>query len=302
MNEPRVIIAVLNYRGGTDIMDCIESILKMDYSNYELIIVDNNSPDNSACDIKNRYGNKLTLILNESNLGTAGGYNVCIKEASEREAKYIYLLNNDVILEKRCLKELVKIAETVNNVGSVGPKVYFLEEPKSIWSYGGRVSWNRCKTNHVKSPLQGKFYDVDYIPGCAILIPIEIFKRVGMFDEDYFMYWEDVDFGIRIKKSGYRNIAVAGAVVFHKVGARKGEYNKITTYYPIRNKLLFAREYLKGFRKLSFYCYSIIFLFQKLSAVILGGIIKKRADSLVRISALFRAYLDFILGKFGKRI
>jgi GT2 family glycosyltransferase len=301
MSFPAVLVAILNYNRKDDLLKCVCSVLKQDYPNCAVVVVDNKSSDNSMRALIDNYGDRIGVISNERNLGTAGGYNVCIGEALRRKVQYVLLLNNDVVLEKDTLSELVKVATHLPKMGLLGPKVYFRDSGE-IWSCGGTVNSWLGKTSHITEELSRAPKAVDYIPGAAMLISLEAVEEVGNFDEHYFMYWEDVDYCTRMKRCGYENVVVTQSVVHHRVGCVEGQYTPLTTYYPLRNRFLYAEKHIRKREKPIFHFYSAILLFQKLSAIVLGRIFKHRPDSPGRMKAVFMAYWDWLRGRYGRRV
>ena len=297
--EPKVIVAILNYCGGHIVRQCIESVISSAYKNYEVLVIDNNSTDTSLSDIRCHFP-FIPIVVNDSNRGTAAGYNICLKAALARGGDYILLLNNDIILDAHCITELIRVAEVKSDTGAVGGRIFFLDHPRMTWSFGGRINPLLCTTRHITEKFPaGTVLTVDYIPAAVLLLPVASLKTIGWFDERYFMYYEDVDFGYRINQCGLKNYVTENAIAWHKVGSRKGEYNITTTYYPIRNKMLFARCRLNFISGMIFWQYLPFFLIAKCTLIILGKMFRRRRHSLVRIKYLLFAVSDFWSGISG---
>ena len=144
-NLPLVHIIILNWNGLKDTIECLESVYKLDYSNFKVVVVDNGSSDNSADVIYKNYP-KIKLIINDKNYGFTGGNNIGMKYAIDENTDYLWLLNNDTLIEKDCLYKIVKVAESSNTIGMVSPMIYYAETPDKL-QFGG--CWiNRKQLRH----------------------------------------------------------------------------------------------------------------------------------------------------------
>lgn len=263
MNK-KVFIIVLHYKNWNDTNECLESLKKLDYDNFEIIVIDND----------------------KENRGFAGGNNIGIKQALKKGADYILLLNNDTVVEKDFLKKLVEAGERNERVGILGPVI---EEYKSdrVHFAGGRVNWLSTQGRHVI----GK---TDYITGCCLLIKRQVIEKIGLMDEDYFLYCEDVDWCLKARKSGFLCLVVSGSHISHKVSqnARKQPFSYI--YYHTRNGLLLAKRNASFFIRILAYLNSFfVYLKQAIKLVVLPS---KR----VWAKAIMAGIRDFYKGKFGK--
>jgi len=238
----KVSIILLNWNNPYDTVECIESLKEISYPNYEIIVVDNNSTDDSIKELENIRN--IQLIRNDSNLGFAGGNNVGIEYALKRSSDLILLLNNDTVVEKEFLSVLVKRAVADKNVGIIGNKVYYYSEPAKIWSAGGGITRLTKRTfqygeNKIDKKRFIREMEVDFLSGCCMLIKREVFERIGLLDAEYFMYYEDVDFCLRAKKF-CKVIYTPGAIIWHKVS---GTSNKsYRDYYRMRNYMMLLNK------------------------------------------------------------
>ncbi len=257
-------IVILNFNGEKDTRDCLKSIDSLLLGNSKLltIIVDNGSKEKfSNENIKFKNGD-LNIIRNEENLGFAYGNNVGIKHAIKEGADYIMVLNNDTFLNKNILIELMRVVETNDQIGIVGPKIYFAkgyefhknrykkdDRGKVIWYAGGILDWKNLIWYHrgvdeVENGQFDKIYETDFASGCCMFVKKEVFKKLGFFDEKYFMYYEDIDFNIKAKKSGYKIIFVPSALMWHKnAQSSGGSGSDFQDYYITRNRLIFGLKY-----------------------------------------------------------
>ena len=260
LNYPKVSIIILNWNGLKDTIECLESLKKITYPNYEVIVVDNGSDGNDADILEERYGDYIKVIKNKENLGFAEGNNVGIRKVLEEgKSSYVLSLNNDTIVEPNFLNELVKTAESDSKIGIVGPRTVFYEQPNktvigaafiNLWL--GKT-YSKDKTNPS---------ECDFVTGCAILIKKSALEKLNyFFDNAYFTYYEDTDLCFRIKKRGFKIIYYPKIKLEHKVGATTaiGERNPSAIYYYIRNKFLFMHKNANLFQKAFFFSSYLIF-------------------------------------------
>lgn len=236
MKKPKVFIIILNYNGESTLGRCLESVYKLNYDNYEVVVVDNNSTDGSFDKMRPLYA-KFNFIKNSQNLGFAAGNNVAIKWSLEKMADYVLLLNNDALIEKNSLALMVQAAQAKAQVGIVSPIIY-KGESKKIWFAGGKINWFKMRAEHLVG--RGK---TQYITGCAMLIKKEVFKKIGLLDENFFLYYEDVDFSYRAQKKGFGLEIVSGAKVFH---FEKSEESLNKIYYLVISGVRFFRKNSQG--------------------------------------------------------
>ena len=243
----KVSIVIVNYNGLIHNEECIKSILGSSYKNIEIVIVDNKSTDKSIEKLRDIFKEKITIIVNEENSGFAGGTNVGIKYALNNGADYVLLLNNDTIIDSKMIEIMVKASNINNSV--ISPKIYYFDNKDMIWSAGGEIKWNRGYTiqygmNEIDKGQFNERKDIDFATGCCMLIPKNIVNEIGLMPEEYFLYFEDTDYCVKIKKAGYQIIYEPEAFMYHKVSATTGgEDNKNYVYYFSRNRLEFNKKY-----------------------------------------------------------
>lgn len=237
-NCPKVFVVILNYNGKDVLKRCLLSVFKNDYPGFEIVLVDNNSTDGSFETAKIDFS-KAHFIKNEENLGFSAGNNVGIRFALERMADYVLLLNNDVEVEKDFLSRLVSIAKKNQRVGILSPLI-FDGTTRKVWFSGGTISWFRMKSFHEKVEKTADFYESPFVTGCAMLVKKEVFKKIGLLDEDYFLYWEDADFSFRAGKAGLKRVVVTSSRVYHFEKSEKNRESKI--YWLVISGLIFFRK------------------------------------------------------------
>ena len=248
-NEPKIGIVIVNYNGESFNEDCLNSIFNSKYTNYEIIVVDNASKDNSVEILKNKYFKRVKLIELDENLGFSMANNIGINYAIENRFDYVLLLNNDTIINDDMILTMVKASENGKYV--ISPKIYYYDNKQLIWSAGGTIEWDKGITiqygmDQKDSDVTEKKCEVNFATGCCMLIPTDIIKKVGLLSDEYFLYYEDTDYCVRICKAGYKIIYEPEAVMYHRVSAATGgKKSRLYVYYMIRNRLIFNKKFNK---------------------------------------------------------
>jgi GT2 family glycosyltransferase len=192
----------------------------------------------------------VEIIVNDKNLGFAAGCNVGMRYALNQGADYVFLLNNDTLIDPAALGHLVELA--VDDVGMVAPKIYYADEPTRIWSIGGtRHPLTTEKTGDARNELDtGQWEEVlerDYLPACALLVSRRLLDEVGLFDERFFMYYEDADLALRARRAGFRLLLAPQAKVWHKVSISSGGSDSPNErYWMARSSVRFYRQHVRG--------------------------------------------------------
>jgi Predicted glycosyltransferases len=260
----RVSVIILNWNRWKDTVSCLESFSGLGVGGIDLdiVVVDNNSTDDSVERIKAfpaRF--RVEVVENSENLGFAEGNNVGMRYAVSRGADYVMVLNNDTLVEKNLVTKLLSVFSVEKKVGVVSPKIYFAKGfefhkdrylnkdlGKVIWYAGGKVDWENVMginmgVDEVDRGQFDSFKEMDFATGCCSLFPSSVLKKVGFYDRRYFMYFEDVDLSMRIKKAGYKILFEPQAVLWHKVAQSSGIGSDLNDYFISRNRLLFGFKY-----------------------------------------------------------
>ncbi|MER3512999.1 MAG: glycosyltransferase family 2 protein [Chloroflexota bacterium] len=238
----RVFILVLCHNGLELTLACLDSLRQQQYAHAEVLIIDNASQDGTPEAIRAAHPD-LGLIRTGDNLGYAGGNNIGIRVALQRGADAVFLVNNDTLLDPECVARLVSVLEADPRIGVIGPMVYTWEEGRVISSAGGAIDWWHADAINVgmgevdRGQYQAR--PVDFINGCGLMITRKAIERVGLLDERYFMYWEEADWCVRIRRAGFRVHFDPGAWMRHKAAIRPDRLGPATLYYLTRNRLLF---------------------------------------------------------------
>jgi len=304
----KVFTIILNWNRKEDTLSCMKSLKESRIRDFELeiVVVDNGSTDGSQQVIakyvkqaKAGSDRKWKLIRAKENTGFVVGNNIGIKYALNEGADYVILLNDDTIVEKNCLYNLVKFANKRKDIGLISPKIYFAkgfefhkarykdkELGKVFWYAGGDMDWNNIYgSNHGVDEVDKGQYDktkeTDFATGCCILIRREVLDKLGLLDKKYFAYYEDSDFSQRARKAGWKVVYYPLAHLWHKVAQSSGIGSGLNDYFTTRNRLLFGIRYASFRTKFA--------LIRESFRLLLSG--RKWQKIGVR---------DFYLGRFGK--
>lgn len=295
---PKVSIIILNWNGKEDTIECIESLKHISYPNYDILLVDNGSTDGSVEYFKEQYP-EMEIIENRENLGFTKGNNIAIKKTIANNTDYILLLNNDVAVEPDFLDKMVCEANQNDKIGIIGPKINYYGTPYQIWAAGGHINYWICLIAYYgmnKPDAQKYSYekDVDFVSGCAMLIKVSVCREIGLLDERYFAYFEDVDFCLRAKNNGYTIRYVPSAKIYHKVSKTSGgALSPFSLYLSTRNKLLFSKIHLSKLQLLT----SLPVTMVVLNLRILYILITKRDVKACRM--IVKGIKDALIGRFG---
>lgn len=229
--------------------DCLSSLGAQDYPNCSVLIVDNGSGDGLPDIVRSRCP-QVDVVTNSSNLGYAGGNNKGIQCALRRPFDYVWLLNEDVVVSSDALSSLVACAALFPLSGFFGPKVYMREDPKRLLTAGGTLKRGVEPTLRGLGQMDVGQFDmiekVDFVSGCALLVRRSAIESVGLLDERFFLYHEDIDWCFRGKRLGFTTIFVPEAKVWHPDTRNRDENAADVTYYIARNSLLFVAKHGLG--------------------------------------------------------
>ncbi len=269
MTEPCVGIILVNYRGAGDTIECIQSLRKMEYCNYFIVVVDNHSKDGS---LKRLYEERrkwdFEIIEMDDNRGFAAGNNAGIRHALNKGAEYVLLLNNDTLVDPKCLTHLIRAHEETKRCGITIGKICYADERNKLWYAGGALDLKKGKASQrglgkIDDHRWDAREEVSFATGCCMCIRGKLFEKTGLLDEDYFLYEEDVEFCHRVSRSKAKIIYEPAAVIFHKVsastsGGRGKKMSPVTQYYMVRNRYIFLKRTIpQGRRRLYPYGYCL---------------------------------------------
>ncbi len=260
--SPKVFILILNWNGLQDTLECLESLRKINYPNYKVVVADNGSEDSSVAIIKQRSPETYVLD-NGKNLGFAEGNNVAIRYALAAGADFILLLNNDTVVDPELLTALVEAANKNPDSGILAAKIYYFNAPEEIWFAGGKWNNETCNFEHIgihetdASANYNEVTEIDYACGCALFARAEMIEKIGLMYAPYFLTYEETDWCYRARDNGFKCLFVPKAKVWHKISvAFGGAGTPMQVYFYARNILLFAernfsrREYLRVWKSI----------------------------------------------------
>lgn len=255
MSEPQatplVAIVTLNWNRPDDTLECLASAAAQTYPHTTMIVVDNGSSDDSVARIGSAFPEAI-LLHNERNMGFAAGANRGIAHALGLGAEYVFLINNDTTFAPDALVRL--LAKMAPDIGIVVPAIFYAAAPELPWSLGGRRHpLTLEKSGDTPAALAqaraAGSLDRDYVAGCGILLSRQMLERVGLFDERFFMYYEDMDFSLRVRRAGYRIVLAPDARMWHKVSISSGGSDSPNErYWMARSSVIFFRKHVRGLR------------------------------------------------------
>ena len=240
---PSVYTIILNYNNYSDTVETIESVLSLEYNSNSILLVENSSDKEIIRKIRTRFPD-LAIIENIKNLGYAGGNNIGIQKSIASGADYIFLLNNDVKLEKDVLNKCVSAMEKNPGCGACQPLIVSFENEERVWSAGTQLYFGYPRLFLKESKLQknGILSSPFGLVGCAILFRRTALQQIGLFDESLFLLHEETDWCIRALQMNFSLLIISNAIVCHKISTTIGMFSKIYLYYIGRNWILVAKK------------------------------------------------------------
>jgi GT2 family glycosyltransferase len=265
MKNKKIIFSIILYNAESRLADLINSLKTLDYPSdlIKFVFVDNNSVDNSIEVVKNGLIEAI-VIENDKNLGFAAANNQAYEKAKELKGDYFFLLNDDTIISPDCVNKLVEDIEKDKNIGAVQAKLLLYPEKELINSYGNKLNFlgfGYCGGYRERNRT-GESFEVPYPSGGACLLSMEALEKIGLFDDYFFMYHEDVDLGWRLKLAGYKSMFSPSAIVYHKYVFKNSSFKY---YYLERNRLLTV---LKNYKILTLALFFPAFIFMELGILL----------------------------------
>ncbi len=314
--SPQISIVILNWNGRDDTLACLDSVFRIEYPSFDVIVADNGSVDGSVSAVRAQFPS-VHIIENKANLGFAGGNNPAIFHALTSGAEFIFLLNNDTVVDSGILRAFIDASNRIPNAGIFGAKIYYFAKKDTIWYAGGW--WNQRNlrfgdygANQVDYGQFDEISRTDWVIGCALFARAEVFKNVGLLEEKFFLNYEEIDFCFRAKSAGYDCAFTPFARVWHKVSVSFGGDNSpLKAYFNERNRLLWARRNMSYVNQLRIYVRATHAFLARTLRPLLGrtiagrrnlktwwwAIVAEYRSPLNR--ALARGYVDFWLRRFG---
>ncbi|NRB49373.1 MAG: glycosyltransferase family 2 protein [Saprospiraceae bacterium] len=256
---PLVSVVAVNYRQAELTFEFLDSLKKINYSPVEVWLVDNGCLEDRSEAFRSHYEG-IEVLISTENLGFAGGNNLAIRKA---KGQYVLLINNDTLVPPDFLGPMVRLMEENEKIGIVSPKIYYADAPK-ILQYAGINGIDRFTgrgLNRAKQkPDNGSFDDTGqtyFAHGACMLVRAEVFQQAGELSEDYFLYYEELDFCEAVRAAGWEIFYTAESHIYHRESSSIGKSSPLKTYYMFRNRWLFMRNWYSGF---SYYLFVLYFL------------------------------------------
>jgi len=254
---PKVAVIVVNWNRKDDTVECLKSLSRVSTFGFELmtVVVDNGSTDGSLEALSKITNFSFRVISLKENTGFVGGNNTGITAALEGGADYVLLLNNDTLVDRGLIKELVKSAQENKDGGVFVPKIYFAPgfefhkdrypkfiQGRVIWFAGGVIDWDNVYGSNfgVDDVDRGQFdeeKETDFATGCALFTSRKVLEKVGLLNEKYFAYLEDLEFSLRAKAAGFKIVYVPTGYLWHKVAQSSAIGSSLNDYFLTRNRL-----------------------------------------------------------------
>lgn len=256
-------IVIPTYNRAEDLIACLDSLMKAGINQKQVLVVDNHSNDNTIDLLSRNYPEVPVKALSE-NLGATGASNIGFEFARKQGATHVLRLDSDTVVDPNFISPLIEQFQADPDIGVVAPKIYYFDSPEKIWYAGadshpfhfGAISSQRHQED---SPENKDKKEVDYAWGAAMLIKAEVLNKTGGFDTDFFIYYEEIDFCLRLKKIGYKIVFVPESVIWHKVGSAAN--NAWTAYHWNRSKMLLYRKHAKnGLHLIALIVYFLLFM------------------------------------------
>ena len=298
MADKRLGIVICNYNKADMVLECIKCIFENTFTDFDLYVVDNASTDNSVEAITEAYGDRLTLIVNEENLGGTGGFNTGLRAAYAKGYPYLMCVDNDAYLDENAIEELYKFLEQHTECGMAASKIYHMDNPGLIQQYGQDIDFTSFCTcvpelNMVDDGSLPDFKYVDTVAACSLMVRRETIDKIGFMSEEYYLYWDDTDWCWRAWIAGLKVASVGTSLALHQMGAKKERINTFPTYYAWRNWIRFFIKYTAKEDRESM---ARTFIKSLFSAIYCG----QHKDEHRLNQTLMLAYDDAIHGRTGK--
>lgn len=275
VEQPLVSIISVNFNQIQVTFELLESLRNISYPNLEIILVDNGSKENSSVLISNNFP-EVTYIFSEKNLGFSGGNNLGI-QASKGE--FLFFINNDAEITEGCIESLLDLFKKVPKLGIVSPRICYdpkLTDNQQIIQYAGATHVHPMTARNQilgeKQIDQGQFKEAKetaYVHGAAMMVKRDVVEKVGKMPEEFFLYYEELDWSEQIRNAGYKVYVEPNALVFHKESLAVGKNSTLKTYYHTRNRIFFVRRNRSWNQIIIFYLFLFFFTIPKNSLVFL---------------------------------
>lgn len=241
-------IVICNYNKKDDVLACIRSVLESKFQDYDIYVVDNASVDGSAEAISNTYGEQVTLLVNQENLGGSGGFNTGLRAVFQKGYPYLMCVDNDALLDENAVGNLLAFLQEHPETGIAAAKIYHREAPDYVQQFGQKIDFENFCTdvtylNAYEDGSMPEYVYTDAVAACALMIRRSVIEKIGFMPEENFLYWDDTEWCYLCNRAGWKVASVGNAMALHAMGAKKELENTFPTYYAWRNWLRFFMRY-----------------------------------------------------------
>lgn len=252
----KVGIFICNYNKADFVVKCVQAIKAQTYQDFDIYVVDNASEDNSVEMLQKIYGDSITILQNNKNLGGSGGFGRGIRTALDIGYSYFMLVDNDAFLDEKAVEYLYNYMEAHKEVGICGAETLYLQQPNKIQDLGGKIDYKNYQWGGVIGglvELEGNaILECDYVASCSVMARTEAVRKFGGFPEENFIYWDDIEWCTKCWKAGYKVIVNGYAKAYHDMSGANAQ-NMFLRYYANRNRCKFFVKYLSEKKLEDFY-------------------------------------------------
>ena len=275
VEQPLVSIISVNFNQIQVTLELLQSLRSISFCNFEIILVDNGSIQDSKKLLAEKYP-EVNYIFSDKNLGFSGGNNLGIRAS---KGDYLFFVNNDTEITEGCIETLLQLFNSIPQLGIVSPRICYdpkLTDNQQIIQYAGATHVNPMTARNEiigeKQIDQGQFNEAKetaYVHGAAMMIKREVVNNVGVMPEEFFLYYEELDWSEQIRNAGYKVYVEPNALVFHKESLAVGQNSTLKTYYHTRNRIFFVRRNRSQSQIVIFYLFLFFFTIPKNTLVFL---------------------------------
>lgn len=291
----RVSVILVNYGQWELTKNCVDSLERSEGIDVGITLVDNCSPGPVPAWVTRR--SDLRFVRMEENTGFAGGNNTGFSMSLDDEAEFTFFLNNDAEVLPETVRNLADYLSMNDESGIVAPAVYWKSDPDKLWSAGGKLIKWKMRFEQVDFP-EKKYgpeegIRVDFVSGCALMIRSDLFRKIGGFRRDFFMYYEDADLCRKVIEQGYSIDVLPSETVLHSVASGSGgELSKVAIYFSERNRIVLARDVLSPLTR-------SVFLFYKSAVLLVLSMKFLLWEGPELVPCIWRGFFDGLSGKTG---
>jgi GT2 family glycosyltransferase len=298
MDVSKTLICLLSFNQKDLTLDCLASLTRLEGEAFKILLFDNGSDDDLINTVNKKYPTVETIKLGK-NLGPAGGRNLQIRHFLNTDYDYLFFIDNDAVVEKNTLTELIKVAQTDDKIGAVCARVFYFDRPDTVWNEGAMINWRRGEFINLNRgrnvrdlPLKPR--EIDTFPYGFGLIKREALEKVGLVPaEPYFMYYEETEWHLRFRKLGYKIFVAPEAKIYHKVSCSLGMESPKFFYYRTRNRLLFMA---RNAQKRYIAAFMVYFIYDFTCRTVISLIL---CNQYKQLQAAIAGMFDFFTGRYG---